>query len=52
MIEKNTKSNRRKVTVLMAALISSSLLISGAFAQVPVQQTGLNGYPNTGRVAS
>lgn len=50
MIEKNTTSNRRKVTVLMAAVISSSLLISGALAQVPVQQTGLNGYPNTGRV--
>jgi tripartite-type tricarboxylate transporter receptor subunit TctC len=50
MIEKNTTSNRRKVTVLMAALIGGSLLTSGALAQVPVQQTGLNGYPNTGRV--
>jgi tripartite-type tricarboxylate transporter receptor subunit TctC len=50
MIKKNSTINRRAVTILMGALISSSLLTSGAFAQVPVQQPSLNSYPNTGRV--
>jgi tripartite-type tricarboxylate transporter receptor subunit TctC len=50
MIKQNLTINRRAVTILMGALISSSLLTAGAFAQVPVQQPGLNGYPNTGRV--
>lgn len=50
MTLQSKKMKSTAVNHLRRALIGSSLISAVAFAQTPAQQTGLNGYPNMGRV--